>query len=406
MKLALITNKMKSKKKSTKSCSFLKVLWSITCIIATISTVTWQISNYLNGRDSTVVEYKKFNGEDIDVYPSIGMCFSLAVDEKKLSQYGIDGVSYSEFLAGSPKTNENETLDKLLEIDYDDVSLDLEDIILRYGVVTNVYEEIVLYQKNNYTDGNALQSAPGLKDRSIFTIKCFSIDIPYEKNQKLIKAYVAINSSIFPSGIRPASSGNPLIENAFTVAPHYQKQFYRHINMGQINWPARNKNSSKSYTMEFDIRSVEVLQHRNKYKEPCGEGISDFDAEITKWVMDKTGCKPSYWNAVASSLPPCTTWEQYNISGTLAFSAVFGALDMVEYDRQYPCRSLEKIQYDSQDVDVPSNGDQSIVSVAFNFKEFTYKEIKSVRSMDLQALIGNIFLKSIPYHYDGVSILG
>ena len=253
-----------------------------------------------------------------------------------------------------------------------------------------MHEEIVLYQKNNYTDGNTLQSAPGLKDRSIFTIKCFSIDIPFEKNQKFIKAYVAINSSIFPSGIRPTTAGNPLIEDAFIVAPHYQKQFYKDINMGQMNWPARNKNSSKTYNIEFNIRSAEVLEHRNKYREPCSEGISDFDAEITNWIMDETGCKPSYWNTLSSSLPSCTTWEQYNISGTLAFSAVFGALDMVEYDRKYPCRSLEKIQYDSQDVDMPSNGDESTVSVVFNFKEFTYKEIKSVRSMDLQALIGNI----------------
>ena len=381
---------MKSKKNSTKSCTLFRVLWSITCIVATIATVTWQISNYLNGRDATVVEYRKFHDEDIDVYPSIGMCFSLAIDEKKLSQYGINGIMYSEFLSGSSKTNENVTLEKLLEIDYDDVSIDLNDIILKYGVVTNVYEETVLYQKKNDTDENALQSATGLKDLSIFTIKCFSIDIPFKKDQKFIKAYVDINSSIFPSGIRPTFAGNPLIEDAFIVAPHYQKQFYKHINMGQLNWPARNKNSSKTYSMEFNIRSVEILQHRNKYKEPCSEGISDFDGEITEWIMDKTGCKPSYWNALSSSLPSCTTWQQYNISGTLAFSAVFGALDMVEYDRKYPCRSLEKIQYDSQDVDMPSDGDESKVSVVFNFKEFTYKEIKSVRSMDIQALIGNI----------------
>ena len=381
-------------KENNQSCfqygRYFKMLWSMCCVIATIFTVAMQISNYLNGHDATVVEYKKFNNEEIDVYPSIGICFSLALDEEKLKSYGLNRTIYSEFLSGNLNRTKNTNVEELLKLDYDEISIDLEDIIIRYAVITNIWEQIILYDALNVTNKITLESAPGFKEHSMFAIKCFSIDIPFIKGEKLIKAFIEINSTIFPSGIRPANANDPLREDMFIVAPHYPKQFYRKLNVGQQNWPIRTQNSSKRYNMEFNVRNVEIQEHRNKYQEPCSEGLSDFDDEITNWIMNKIGCKPPYWKYLKSALPPCSTFLQLQNTGHLVLAAVFGALEMAQYNGEYPCRSLEKIQYDVHDIDFPNEKDDSKISLVFNFKEFTYKEVKSVRSMDLQALIGTL----------------
>ena len=65
------------------------------------------------------------------------------------------------------------------------------------------------------------------------------------------------------------------------------------------------------------------------------------------------------------------------------------------YTVETPCRSLERIFYDSIDVETPqfliekNPWMNESVLMNFEFKEATYKEVKLVRGMDVQALIGN-----------------
>ena len=63
-----------------------KVAWNSICIIATIATVIWQLSNYIYGDDMTVVGFKRFNDKEIDVYPSIGFCFTVALNNDILKR--------------------------------------------------------------------------------------------------------------------------------------------------------------------------------------------------------------------------------------------------------------------------------------------------------------------------------
>ena len=367
-------------------------LWSILCLIATIFTITWQLMNYINGRDATIVEYKKFHNEKIDAYPSIGMCFSKAFNEEKLRVHGneINRLSYSSFLSGGQK----KLAKKMFQIDYDEVTLDFENFIIKYGLTTNSWKDIVLYDALNTETNISLKMKPEFKTHSIFGIECFSIDIPYKPRQKLARAYVFLTTNVFPSGIRPSIGENPLHDDAFMVTPYYPNQFYRQINVAQRNWPVRDQNSSKAYMMEFNVRNVEVLENRNKYHEPCIEGIPDFDDQIPKWIIERIGCKPPYWKSLKSSLPLCSTLEQVRNARDMVFSALFGTLETANYTGLLPCRSLEKIQYDARDIDFSSDENNSYVKLLFNFREFTYKEVKSVRGMDLQALVGKSLLKN------------
>ena len=392
-----MNSKQVRKQSSQKSWKCVNTLWAFVCFVATVSTIMWQLLNFINGRDATIVLYKTFNKEKIDVYPSIGMCFSMAFDEKKLQSYGnkMSKLAYSAFLAGSG----NGLTRKMFQVDHEKVSLSFDSFIGKYGVTTNNWKDIVLYDALSSKSNETLYERPEFKIHDIFGVKCFSIDMPYIRGQKLARAYVSLSTDIFPSGIRPSLGENPLGDDMFMVAPHYPNQLYRQLNVGQRFWTVRDQNASKAYIMDFNIRNLEILEHRNKYYDPCIEDIPNFDAQIPTWVMEKIGCKPSYWKSLNVSGPSCSTFEQMTNARSLLFSVVFGTLEEANYTKTLPCRSLEKIQYDVRDIDLPTGENQSFVTLNFNFREFTYKEVKDVRSMDVQALIGIYSLAKLIIQY-------
>ena len=44
-------------------------LWTMICVVAAVSTMTWQLMNYLSGQDSTIIQFKGFNKDKADIYP-------------------------------------------------------------------------------------------------------------------------------------------------------------------------------------------------------------------------------------------------------------------------------------------------------------------------------------------------
>ena len=383
-------------------------LWTTICVIAAVSTMTWQLMNYLSGQDSTIVEFKDFNKDRIDMYPNIGICFSKFFGEKKLEMFAeqINGkitqeikklsrISYSMFLYGSQRYGHK----KMFDVDYDAVSMDFEKFIYKYTVTTDDWEEIVLYDEQNETT-NSLKNHPWFKVHSMFGQKCFSLNFPYKQGQKLTQAHLTVKPSIFPNNTRPSNVGSSISsmhwDDMFAVALHYPNQLLRKISTQQRNWPDRSNKRGKSYTMEFNIRNAEVIVKRNKYGEPCAEDIPNFDLEIYEWIMNSVGCKPPYWKNFPLTLADCNTIEQLRHVRQLLLLVYSGKFVEANYTGRLPCRSLERIQFDVSDIETPDSDmarrhkvARSLIKLKFNFREFTYKEVKSVRSMDIQGLIGN-----------------
>ena len=393
---------MFEKMTTKKSCRFtfdhFKKTWTIICVTAAISTMIWQLSNYLSGQDSTIVEFREFNKDEIDVYPNIAICFSKYFDKEKLIEIGqevavspdeLNRAKYNLFLYGEEKKEKinYHWKEKMLDIDFDKVSRDFQKFIVKYELKTDEFEDIVLYDKKNKT--TSLKDLPEFQVKSIFGNKCFSLNFPFKRGQKLTQASVVMLPDIFPSKSRPSTKvRDPIGDDMFSVVLHYPKQLLRKISTQQMNWPDRSQYPNKAYLMEFNIRNTEVIEKRNKYDMPCADGIPDFDDEITGWIIHSTGCKPQFWNSFPASLPICSTQEQLqNIRKllTLIFSDQF---EKANYTGQLPCRSLERIQFEAMDIEM-KGVKHSAIQLKFRFREFTYKEVKSVRSMDLQGLIGN-----------------
>ena len=175
------------------SWKYFKVIWIVLCIIATMSTTIWQLWSYVNGDDITVVGYKKFNEEEIDLYPSVSVCFTMALDEEKLGQYGINlnRQTYALFLGGELWSQE------MLQIPYDNVTFNFDDYIVSYGVTTNYWVPVTFYDASNRKDG--VVEKPHFEEVSLFGIKCFTLNVPFVEDQKLQNSFVRFKTDIFPS---------------------------------------------------------------------------------------------------------------------------------------------------------------------------------------------------------------
>ena len=203
-----------------------------------------------------------------------------------------------------------------------------------------------------------------------------------------------LKSGVFGTGGRLANPDRLMFSvNQFHLNFHYQNQVFRRFMMSKRHWPFRDQGSPRHYVMRVTVESIDVLVRRNTHYAPCTEGVPEHDQNIIKYVFETVKCKPPYLNST-STLDPCFQQSQLRWILDAISEAVYNGNAKRFLTVQNPCRSLERISYDSIDVEKPqiwmryNPWFNDSVGVALDFKEWTYKEVKSVRGMDIQALIG------------------
>ena len=372
----------------------LKRCFTLFCIFATLLAVIMQFNTYGKGEDETQVEYKQFNAGKSDVYPSIGLCLTRAINEEALEDYGenLTAQNYASFLMGQHWD------ESMLKVDYKNVIKHWDKHILAYGYGKNdpnTFMKIVPLYESKEIEPTSTGIMPGFEEISLYGQKCFKIDILFEKDLSLQVFWLFLKPEIFLHGRRPSNvDGNLFLENGFMVIPHYPKQILRRMSQGQVSWPARGNDAPKSYSMHFFIKSIDVLERRNKYRNPCNMDFADLDNLIKQSVLKEIGCKPPYWNS-SSPLPLCNNQKEMRKANNLISKLLYSDTKRAAILKSLPCRGLERIQYDfaeeefPNDVSSESPGLNGSLRFTFEFMESTYKELKHVRSMDLQALIGN-----------------
>ena len=368
--------------------------WVLLCICATLITVIMQCHNYGKGEDDTQVEYKSFNERELDVYPSIATCLTIAINEERLKVYGANYTAkdYDAFLKGL-HWDEN-----MLKVDYENVIQHWDEYIIRYGYEVidpeSLFQRVPIYVSKEI-DPTSPAIMHGFRELSVLGMKCFSINVLFQKDVTLRYFTVYLKTSIFPNGMRPEYIADPkhgpAYGNALLVKLHYPKQCFRDITQGVHNWPARRSDESYNYRMQFSVRGIEVLERRNKINRPCDIDFPDLDYQMIETVLQKVGCKPPYWNS-SSLLPLCSTHKEMMEAAKLNFGLVSKDAKRAAILKSLPCRGLERIHYDFVDEPFTEAIDDPILNgsmgISFKFEETNYKEFKHVRSMDEQALIG------------------
>ena len=387
--------------------SILRISWTVSCVFATLSTMVWQLLNYYNGEEQTIVEYRRFNEMETDGYPSLTLCWHMGINEEKLKMYGskFNSLAYGKFLHGDAWDED------MLKVDYEDVMLNLNDNILFYGYTTSSQKTIKLYNKFRGT-----KEKPGFKQSSHFSNRCFTLDIPFVKGKEISTFLVYFKSSMFGKHGRFSNgfSNGYLKRMRFQLTLHYRNGFIRKSNPlsgTRTYWPMRANGSSTSYIMQLTVGNIDVLVKRSTRQKPCIEGVPEHDKNVIEHMMKKVGCKPPYWNST-SSLDLCSSQGQLQELIKLWNEAAldFNSLD---FDGGYfsnfkpPCRTLERINYDVLDLERPKDGSSrwqnfydrwlnDSVGIHLHFTELTYKEVKHVPGMDVQALIGKLQSSDIP----------
>ena len=357
-----------------------KQLWKLSCISATIITTLWQLNQYANGPDGTIVEYKTFNDKKIDTYPSVSVCLTNTLKEEKLKTYGnrVNSDSYINFLMGTA-WHEN-----FLRIDYDDVTQDLDEYILEYGYKTKDRKMHSIYVKGQ-SKVSTSELKPGLKQYNFIGQKCFAINFPFMEGQEMKSFYIKLRNDIFKDGKRLDNPGEFLVfENQLWVTPHYPDQFFWSADQAKSRWPIRESHAPKNYVMAFNIQSLDVVQQRNSRNTPCLEGSVDHDTEELQSILRNLGCKPPYWNS-SSQIPFCSTRRKFTEAANLGKSLLLGR----EKFKLKPCRRFDNIVYGYEDLKTVEGWGNSSLMIIFDYSTPHYKELRSVKNMELQTFIGN-----------------
>ena len=364
------------------------IVFHLVCICATVTFISYCLHKYSLNEDISQVTFQEFHETKGNIYPSLTICVSSIFYEDQLELYG-EGINihtYSDFLSGEHWD------DRMMYIDYDNVTLNFEDYLLGIGMWTPDWRylygaERFFYDHSklmNAMNGDTKITSTKMYDwKPYFYIihrgmaqKCLSVEIPYMENKKVWTFGIVFDSEIFPEHTRPAYY-------EFGVKMHYPGQFLT-AKMQKYVWKSRESNSSDYLTMRFKTQKLEVIKNRETAKHSCNQNWKKDDEQIMMEKITDVGCKPPHWK-INSNSPRCTTQKQMKL---------FSEFNMTQY--QPACQSIQKILYVYEEYEILEdwtdewlNETDKIFEVMLEFQDGTYMEIQQVRDYGVQSVIGD-----------------
>ena len=300
------------------------------CLSAAIALSIYWVYVFTLNEDLITIDYIKYYQREKDAFPSLSLCLETQISKEKLLKVspGTNASSYVEFLKG------NIFDPNMLLIDYFAVIENLSDYIeedwinYRNGSFIPLHPEYYGTKFDSYGN-NVKKNKRKFPFNYVFYYSefdqfynCYEISAPHDEN--INSFYIRVNSSIFPSGIRPLNHG-------FMILIHYPNQMLITSNRNN-RWP-QERNMTDSYTMNFYIRGAEVLRRRQKRDRPCNENWEQHDSDIKKHFATTLGCRPPYLEKV-EGIPLCSTKEQMKKRFNFRQDG---------YGVNPPCREMKKI---------------------------------------------------------------
>ena len=159
----------------------------IVCALLAISLVLWCYSEYQKDHDVTEIMLRTFHESSDDILPSITICHKNPFGYHNVDDKINDEITfqrYRMFIAGSTEdfdrirdefdndTQFHQHIDDLNAIDYDDVTLDLNDLISEFNIKIPLHseniDEIAYDVVNNRLQINKSSSHDELEDLNAF----------------------------------------------------------------------------------------------------------------------------------------------------------------------------------------------------------------------------------------------
>ena len=310
------------------SLNIFKTFFIVGCGIGALVFVIKLIYEYSLNKDSSSLEFRAFHSNTDSVYPSISLCFDLTDIIRNTTEHDETFVEkYREFLSGCERTDGVCNWDaSFAKLDYDNITLNLVDYVI--GEITEFEDKsqhTYVYRKFpkkgtqvekkykeyfGYLGGDRVYTS-----RRTWEQKCLTLDIPFKKNTKVRYHSILLNNSIFENKRRPKKYD-------FDVSFHYPHQITRQTSK-KYSWTNVSSLLNKtcgdegecysyhgsSYTMEFGIDLVTVLERRNTGKHPCIKTSKDDDVALKTKISQEIKCQPSHWK-LSSNLTTCENKTQ------------------------------------------------------------------------------------------------
>ena len=188
------------------------------CIVTTIALTGWCLYKYTLDEDVSVVVFAKFNDDNQRLYPALTMCFWNPFYNEKLKMFGtgINTSTYSKFIQGNHWDN------RMTSIDYDEVTVSLENYMTEIGVQYGNFTTRIW--RDNFKQGRKHTDMPSfyVTNRNGGS-KCFSFNMPFVERVPIVYSFVRMTADIFPNGKRcpyPNFEGSDINKGGFTVFFH------------------------------------------------------------------------------------------------------------------------------------------------------------------------------------------
>ena len=379
----------------------IQIAFRVLCLLVTFSMILYGTLKFMADKSTAIVDSKAFHNMEQDIYPTLSFCLAMdsprepwwtnleLYDESILKNtYGIDSKEkikdFANFLMGN-KEMFKKTIEvaKIMEVDYDKVTADIRKYIKHIIFLSG--------------DGNIVYDwSPGKNRSEPFYIsyrhpilKCFSMD--------LSKEFLSYNKKgLMISGFRVEFDNRNMVFNAsskilLSYFLHYPKQLMRSVplDMEPLGLTAN------VFTKLFSVDSMGVIRRRNSRESKCLlKESGQEDDLIIKRLVEKTGCRASYWPD-SYGYSACDTMEKMFELRTPSMQRNNQEfLKEFEENPGKPCNQIYSIGYTVKTLEVrsgealPRDPNTKIIDVMF--KTASYLEIQHVQAFNIESYIGNV----------------
>ena len=384
-----------------------KFCFSVLAILFIVVFSSFSIYKFILNKDWSYGTYRNFHDDTSSRYPSLSVCLSdneniklfkegySSADERKSEGQDVNNtmISYQNFLTGQCKNKDRCRWNKSLsEIDYDKVTLPIEDYILgaalffkngsKHWVDTQNYSNISTSTTNLIKVYTSKREAHE---------KCFTFEIPYILNSRIHLVSVLYNLSMFgKDGVRPESGG-------FNIRLHYPNQMLS-VNIEKSRWAkaplatecissSENDKCDRSYTLNFRIQTLEAISRRNTRRHKCNTDWENYDNQVQLMFANRIECAPNHWN-ILSKLEKCKHRKQ--LQQVNKFNEYTNMQNI-----NVPCEGLKSITYSHEDTPGLTafsslNYKHPTGNKSLNFQDVIKKG--NVSELLLEFQVGNIWL--------------
>ena len=390
-----------------------KVVFHLIILLVTIILITDCLRQYALDEDATKVAYQRFNENEHSNYPSVTYCTGYPIRWGEIwESYGNDEVSkirneYMKYISG------DNTEIKFSDLDYDKVTVKLEDFL--HTITAELSNNIrVNWQRVNGTSNFKLQRAfkhfrnenseyieedLGSEEEAKMIVpkmyishrsrhkKCYTIDIPNIRNEKILFFKLYINPNIFP---KFGSKGKNMIRakehqthdlqgvSNFSIYFNYPNQSLKAVESKSGFIPKIEE--ARYYARKYYLSYFEVLRRRNKPRSTCLNG--NYDEQIMHSLISEFECKPP------------TVLPGRNVTNCSKYHNTLFQNALMKNDHIAPCNWIHSISIrDGEENQIWFENRDNIkpqMMIDIHFDDEYFKQTKYVKDYTIISLIGHM----------------